>query len=498
MSEKRKAYQVLLLNTLAFTVCFACWMLNGVLVTFLIENQVFRWSDSEVGWLIGIPVLTGSLLRLHVGMWTDIYGGRIVFTLVMLFSAVPLFLLSFANDFWTYFLASLGFGFVGTSFAVGIAYSSLWFPREQQGTALGIFGAGNVGSAVTTFAAPWLLRWVTDNGQNLENWRYVPRLYASVLFTMAVVFWFFTYTKVVDGGATKKLREHLRPLRHIRVWRFGLYYFLVFGGFVALAQWLMPYYVSVYAMPLVTAGLLVTLFNVPAGLVRIIGGYVSDKFGARRAMYWVLTSCFVCSLLLVFPRMDIESPGKSVLAKRSGTVVSVSADEIVVDDVVYKLKPRQETLTEEQKIAGMLIFPKVVSWQEPVVKPGDKVVRKQLLARGATHIYFQANVWVFTMLVFIIGFMMGVGKAAVYKHIPEYFPKDVGVVGGLVGLIGGLGGFVCPIIFGYALEYTGLWTTCWMFFAALSAICLWWMHSVIQRMQREEAPHVEHMIDRSN
>ncbi|MCH7908480.1 MAG: MFS transporter, partial [Candidatus Hydrogenedentes bacterium] len=138
---------------------------------------------------------------------------------------------------------------------------------------------------------------------------------------------------------------------------------------------------------------------------------------------------------------------------------------------------------------------KSASWQEPIVEVGQEIAKKQLIARGVTHIYFQANVWVFTALVFVIGIMMGIGKAAVYKHIPEYFPDEVGVVGGIVGVVGGLGGFFCPILFGYMLEGTGLWTTCWMFFAVLSCVCLWWMHAVIQRMMRKAAPEVVSQIE---
>ncbi len=103
-------------------------------------------------------------------------------------------------------------------------------------------------------------------------------------------------------------------------------------------------------------------------------------------------------------------------------------------------------------------------------------------------IYFQANVWIFAFLVVLLGSVWGVGKAAVYKHIPDYFPDEVGVVGGMVGVIGGLGGFFCPIIFGYLLDTTGLWTSCWMFMWVISCICLFWMHNVIQSMERAEHP----------
>jgi NNP family nitrate/nitrite transporter-like MFS transporter len=129
------------------------------------------------------------------------------------------------------------------------------------------------------------------------------------------------------------------------------------------------------------------------------------------------------------------------------------------------------------------------------VEPGEDVARRKLLARGVTHIYFQANIWIFTGLAFIVGILMGIGKAAVYKHIPTYFPKDVGVVGGIVGVLGGLGGFVSPIIFGYLLRGTGIWTTCWMYFFLIAVACLVWMHFVVRRMMAEKAPHLAEQIE---
>lgn len=496
MTEKGKANTVLAMNTLAFTVCFACWMMNGVLITYLVENALFSWDKAQMGWLIGIPVLSGAVLRLPVGILTDKYGGRIVFGIVMLLSAIPMYLLSYANSYWEFFFASLGFGIVGTSFAVGIAYTSVWFKRKHQGTALGIFGAGNVGAAVTSMAAPVILGWLTVNGENLDAWRTMPQLYALGLVIMAIVFFLLTYSRKVDDSHITSFSQRLEPLKRMQVWRFGLYYFLVFGGFVALAQWLIPYYVNAYAMSVATAGMMAAIFSLPSSVVRALGGYISDKWGARRVMYLVLGSCLVCCVLLIIPRMDIESPGQGIMAVRAGNVSEVSDSVIVVDNKSYLLKINHEkALTQEQRESGVLVWPTSSSWQEPVVAPGDEVEKRQLLARGVTHIYFQANVWIFTGLVFVVGFMMGIGKAAVYKHIPDYFPKDVGVVGGIVGVLGGLGGFFCPILFGYVLESTGIWTTCWMFFAALTAVCLWWMHSVIQRMLRKTAPQLKDQIE---
>ena len=495
MSENAKSIQVLTLNTLAFTVCFMCWMMNGVLITFLVDNGVFTWSSSQMGWLIGIPVLTGSVTRLPIGILTDKYGGRIVYTALMLLSAVFVYLVSTANSYETFMLLGLGFGLTGASFAVGIAYTSVWFEKDRQGTALGVFGAGNAGAAVTSLGAPHLLNWFTENGEVLVGWRMLPKLYAAILVGMAVVFWLLTYTRLPPGTATKTLAQRIMPLRSVRVWRFGLYYFLVFGGFVALAQWLIPYYVNVYAMSVATAGFMAAIFSLPSGVIRALGGWMSDLWGARPVMHGVLLSCFICCALLIVPRMDIWSPGSGVMVRGAGVVKSIGESEIVVTqaqgDVSYAYQPQAaEVVSDEMRDSGMLVFPTAASWQEPAVEVGDSVIKKQLIARGVTHVFFQANVWIFTFLVFVVGIAMGIGKAAVYRHIPDYFPQDVGVVGGMVGVLGGLGGFFCPIIFGYLLQGTGLWTTCWMFFLALTGVCMAWMLIVIRRRMREQAPAV--------
>ncbi len=499
--ERRLAWWILAANTVAFTVCFAAWMMNGVLITYLVDNGVHSWSPSEMGWLIGIPVLTGAIFRLPLGIATDKWGGRIVFGILLILVAAPMFLVSYCNSYWEFFTAGLGFGFCGTSFAVGIAYTSVWFPKHLQGTALGIFGAGNAGAAVTSLGAPHLLNWLTDDGANIEGWRQLPKIYAALLVITGIVFLLTTRTRIPAGSAAKSLGQRLVPLKEVRVWRFGLYYFFVFGGFVALAQWLVPYYVNAYATTVALAGALAACNSLPSGVIRAFGGWLSDKFGARTVMYWVLGSSLICCLLLIVPQMDIRSPGSGIMAKTAGKVIKVTESEIVVEPGVgaprtYTLKRKEgELVSQTERDKGVLVLPRSMSWQETVVEEGQQVSKKELLARGVTQIFFQANIWVFTVLSLIIGAVMGIGKAAVYKHIPDYFPADVGVVGGIVGVLGGLGGFICPVIFGYLLKATGLWTSCWMFFAVLVAVCLIWMHLVIQKMLKAEAPELQRRME---
>ncbi len=491
-----KSHKILFLNTLAFTVCFAAWMFNGVLVTFLVDNQVFNWGPVQIGWLLGIPVLTGSIFRLPAGMLTDKFGGKPVYGTLLILCAIPMYLLSRADGFATFALCSFGFGMAGVSFSIGIAFTSVWYPRERQGTALGIFGAGNAGAALTTLFAPTMLNRLTNNGANMEGWRDLPVYYALVLAAMGVLFLIFSENrKPASSGLS--FAEMLTPLKHIRVWRFGLYYFLVFGCFVAFSQWLVPYFVNVYYLPLVTAGLFASMFSLPSGVIRALGGWMSDKFGGRQIMYWVLGFSVLISLMVIVPKMEIYSPGRGVMAKRAGVVREVTASSVVVEEVrapsavvgnvPYPLKAKPPVL--ENFDNRLLVLPGKQTWQEPVVAVGQKVKKKELLAKGVTRISFQANVWIFAVLVLLLGTIWGIGKAAVYRLIPDYFPEEVGVVGGMVGVLGGLGGFVCPIVFGYLLEWTGLWTSCWMFMFVLSVACLLSLHYAVKKMMMEKHPN---------
>ena len=496
----KKAWWNLSISTVAFTWCFAGWMLNGVLVTFLVDNGLFQWEAQEIGWLIGIPVLSGAIFRLPLGMATDKWGGRVVFSLLLIFVAVPMFFLSYCNSFWTFFFASFGFGFSGAGFAIGISHTSSWFPTRLQGTALGIFGAGNAGAAITLLVAPNLLNWLTDNGEYLEGWRILPQLYAAVFVLFGIIFFLSTANPKKEQSIEKSFVERLKILSCSRVWRFGMYYFFVFGGFVALSQWLIPYYVNVYSTTVVMAGVLVAIFSFPSGVIRALGGWMSDRWGARIVLYWVFGISIICCFLLIVPQMDIHAPGSGVMARRAGVITEITSNSITVntdgiDPVIYPVNEKKSLLvSHEERNSGLLIFPRSTSWQEPIVEVGKEVKKKELLARGVTHIFFQANIWIFTLLCFIIGSVMGIGKAAVYKHIPTYYPDDVGSVGGMVGVIGGLGGFVCPVLFGYLLDISGLWTTCWMFLAGVAFLSLIWMHRIIQKMIKREAPELYSQI----
>jgi NNP family nitrate/nitrite transporter-like MFS transporter len=427
-------------------------------------------------------------MRLPIGILTDKYGGKYVFSLLLLLCSVPLFLLPLADSFTMFAVLSFFFGLVGTSFAVGIGFTSIWYPKEWQGRALGIFGMGNAGAAITTFLAPSLLNhFSTDDPQN--GWKILPVIYAVALVVIGIAFLLFTKNKKVEKN-TKSVSQMLGSLKSGRVWRFGAYYFLVFGCFVAYSQWLLPNFMNVYQTSLVMGGLFATMFSLPSGVIRAFGGYLSDKYGARKVMYWVLSSSVVLSALLMVPKMEITTTGPGVLATRKGTITSVTDQNVKIGDTNFPIAQRKENTAENA------ISPTSTSWQQVVVEQNQPVKKKELLAKGITVIKFDANMWVFLVLVILIGISWGIGKAAVYKHIPEYFPTEVGVVGGMVGMIGGLGGFFGPIIFGYLLTATGIWSSSWIFILVFSIVCLVWMHYIITKIMNEKQPVLSKVIDR--
>jgi NNP family nitrate/nitrite transporter-like MFS transporter len=289
--------RALWMSTLSFTVCFAVWTIFSI-IGVRIKDEL-GLSETEFGLLIGTPILTGSLSRIFLGIWTDRYGGRLVFTLVMLATSIATVLLAFAHTYEQVLAAALGVGLAGGSFAVGVAYVSRFYPQQRQGTALGIFGVGNVGAAVTKFAAPFvLLAW---------GWQTVALVWAGVLAVMAVVFYFTTTDDPVlierrkTGAPAKPFMLELSALRDVRVWRFAYYYFFVFGAFVALALWLPRYLIGVYGFDIATAGMIGALYSIPASIFRAYGGVLSDRIGARSVLYWSLGVSAVATLVLSLP-----------------------------------------------------------------------------------------------------------------------------------------------------------------------------------------------------
>ncbi|MDD5329169.1 MAG: NarK/NasA family nitrate transporter [Sulfuricella sp.] len=294
-SQQYKAWSVVTASTIAFTVCFMIWMMFAVIGIPI--KKTLGLNETQFGILVAMPVLTGSLIRLPLGMWTDKFGGRIVFFVLMLSTVFPIYMISRATTFFEFLVTGLFVGVAGGSFTVGIAYCARWFPKQKQGLAMGIFGAGNTGAAVTKLVAPAI---VVGYG-----WTMVPQIYAILMGVTAILFWFFSYTdhdhKV---GKSVTIREQLAALKDPKVWKYSQYYSIVFGGYVALALWMTKYYVSEYGFDLKTAALLAAAFSIPGGVLRAIGGYFSDKYGAHTITWWVLWISLVCLFFLSYPQTE--------------------------------------------------------------------------------------------------------------------------------------------------------------------------------------------------
>ena len=319
--------------------------------------------------------------------------------LLMIATVIPIWLISYATEFWHYLVLGLFVGLAGGSFSVGTPYVARWFPRSQQGFAMGVFGAGNSGAAVNKFVAPALVV--------AYGWTLVPQVYAVSMLIMAIVFWFGSHSDKshhVESHVT--WRQQLVALKDPAVWKYCQYYSIVFGGYVALSLWMVQYYVAEYGLDIRVAALLAACFSLPGGVLRAIGGWMSDKYGAHRVTWWVLWVSWICLFLLSYPQTRM-------------TIATV---------------------------------------------------------RGPQTFDIGLNVYLFTLLMFVIGVAWAFGKASVFKYISDEYPHNIGVISGIVGLAGGMGGFLLPIMFGALVDLTGIRSSCFMLMYGVVWVSLIWMY----------------------
>ena len=296
-SQSQKQLSVLISSTTAFTICFAIWMMFAI-IGIPIKKQL-GLNETEFGLLTAMPVLTGSLIRVPLGIWTDKFGGRIVLFCVMLATVIPIWLMQYATQYWHFLTLALFVGVAGGSFSVGTPYVARWFTKKRQGFAMGVFGAGNSGSALTKFVAPALIAGAGG------TWTIVPQVYSVAMLVTAILFWLFSYSDPehkVPSSVT--FTKQLKMLKDPRVWRYCQYYSVVFGGYVALALWMTKYYVSEYGFDMKLAALLAACFSLPGGVLRAIGGWISDKQGAYKTTWWVMWVIWVVFFILSYPQTD--------------------------------------------------------------------------------------------------------------------------------------------------------------------------------------------------
>jgi NNP family nitrate/nitrite transporter-like MFS transporter len=417
ITQQRKAWSVLIVSTLAFTVCFMVWMMFGVIGIPI--KKLLNLNATQFGLLTATPVLTGSLIRVPLGIWTDQYGGRIVMTLLMAATVPAIWLMAYATAYWHFLVIGLFVGLAGGSFSVGTPYVARWFPSNRQGMAMGIYGAGNSGSAVNKFIAPVLLV--------AFGWNIVPQVYAAIMAGAVVLFWFFSFSDPTHLVTTRvKFSDQLKTLKDPKVLKYCQYYSIVFGGYVALALWMVQYYIGEFGIEIRVAALLAACFSLPGGVLRAVGGWLSDKYGAHSVTWWVLWVSWICLFLLSYPQTDFTI----------------------------------NTIT------------------------------------GPQTFHLGLNVYMFTLLMFVLGIAWAFGKASVFKYIANDYPDNIGAISGIVGLAGGLGGFVLPIMFGLLLDFTGIRSSAFMLMYGVVWVSLIWMywtevrHTEVMGVHSPAAPFV--------
>jgi nitrate/nitrite transporter NarK len=356
--------------TISFALSFAAWgLVGGLASTF---TTLYGLSASQTALLVAIPVLLGSLARLPMGMLTDRFGGRLVFTALLAFSGVAAFVVSRTSSYGALLIAGFLIGMAGSSFAVGAAFVSRWTQPARQGAALGIYGLGTLGQSLAVFVGPVVAASV--------GWERVFQGTGAILLAWAIVYFLLVRNPPVAGrpAAAAAMVAILR--RAPLAWLLGAFYFLTFGGFVAFSIYLPTLLRAQFGLLPADAGLRAAGFVVLATLMRPLGGWLADRIGGAQVLSWVFGGVAAFSLLLTWPAM----------------------------------------------------LP-------------------------------------FTVGALACAMLFGLGNGAVFKLVPERFPRDTGTVTGLVGALGGLGGFFPPLLLGLFRDRLGV---IWPGFLLLSAVAL--------------------------
>ncbi|WP_395345510.1 MFS transporter [Ningiella sp. W23] len=389
--------------TIIFAVNFSVWTLYSVIGIEL--KSSLNLSSTEFGLLLSAPILTGAILRLPVGVLCELYSTKALLIWQMLILLPALYFLPNVESYLAYVLVGLILGISGVSFTIGIRYISDWFDSSEQGTAMGVFGAGNAGAALSLILVPYI--------RDIWGLDYIGLFY-SVMVLCACILFAVIAPKTplyLSAKTPKNISFYLKPLKHPKVWRFGLYYYFVFGSFLALILWLPQYYVNAYKLSFNQAMILTLLFVISSSMARAAGGWFADKFGARNINWGVFWICIVCLFFLSYPPTTM-------------TIHGVEKD---------------------------------------------------------VELNIELNVWLFTLLLLIIGLAQGFGRASVFKLINDYYPQQMGSVGGMVAMLGALGGCTLPVLFGAAVDVVGVHSACFMLLYGVLAVCMLLMHFAIKR-----------------
>lgn len=286
----------LILATLAFGLSFTVWGLIAPLAPEF--RELYELSATQAGILVAIPVLLGAVARIPLGLLADRYGGRIVFTILMLFLIVPLALTGMTGSYGALLAMAFLLGIAGASFAVGVPMVSRWFPPEQQGLALGLYGLGTAGTALAAQLAPR----ISDRFEwGAAFWMFIP-----VMAVTAVVFWLLA-RDAPGPRPSGSIASRFRPFRRPMAWILSLFYFVTFGGFVAISVYLPTYLDDVYELSRNDAALRTSGFVALSVLARPLGGVLADRLGGPPLLNGVFIAVALFAIVLAF------EPGMALL-----------------------------------------------------------------------------------------------------------------------------------------------------------------------------------------
>ena len=263
----------LILATVAFAVAFVGWSLIAPLGKRFQDD--LDLTNTRTLMLTAVPVVLGSLLRIPVGALTDRLGGRVMFPVVLAVSAIPAAVFGFVDGYAALIVVGFFLGIAGSSFAVGVPFVAGWYPKERQGFALGVYGMGNIGTAVAAFGAPAIVDWLGREALGIVA--------AVLLLATALVF--YRMAEDPPRGPAVDYRAVLRS--GWKLWRLSLLYFVTFGGFVAMAVFLPKLLRDWFDISLTNAGLRAAGFTVVATLARPVGGFLSDRIGSATVLVFV-------------------------------------------------------------------------------------------------------------------------------------------------------------------------------------------------------------------
>lgn len=392
VENTKMSNRILLLATFGMALSFMIWTVLSPIANEI--EKMYNLSATETSILVAVPVILGSIMRIPLGILTERYGGRKVFTILLLFLLIPLIGAGFATSYYMLLVWGFFIGMAGSSFAVSITFVSRWTPKEKQGTALGINGMGNIGTALAGFIVPSLFAVL---GFQWGFW-----VLTIPVAIMAALIWFGT-AETPRTGPPKSMLSDLVVLKHKHSWLLSFLYFVTFGGFVSFSIYLPTLLMDLFQLSSVDAGIRAGVFVVLATIARPIGGTLGDKIGAGKVLSFVFIILTLGALLLAF---------------------SLS------------------------------------------------------------------NIILMTIACLTIASVTGLGNGAVFKLVPDIFPKETGAVTGIVGAFGGLGGFFPPLVMGTIKDLTGSYTLGILLLVVFSFLCI-----VINKMYYDKK---DNNIDKDN